>query len=245
MVPTAQVSGRIVTKHAAWLTVALVLAGALSGCSALHAINKVRHAVDANRQIVNTFTQGLKSGKATPFQATYVTTGSSPTTVTYAVQPPKDVDFSETAADNSNGTADLDLVSNANGEYSCTSDGASAGWSCQKLSKVEALAQNQIVNLYTPSHWIAILDGLSFVEGIEGDAVSASTMTVNGFAMKCVNFSQKGVKGKSTICTTAQNILGYVKAVGSSTSFEIKSYSSSPSASAFQLPAGAKITNQK
>jgi len=245
MFPTSQVSSRVVPKQAAWLAAALLLVGALSGCSALHTINKVRHAVDANRQIVNTFTQGLKSSKATPFQATYVTTGNSPTTVTYAVQPPKDVAFSETAANNSNGTADLDLVSNANGEYSCTSDSGSASWSCQKLSKVEALAQNQIVNLYTPSHWIAILDGLSFVEGIEGDAVTASTLTVNGFAMKCVDFTQKGVKGKSTICTTAQNILGYVKAAGNSTSFEIKSYSSSPSASAFQLPAGAKITNQK
>ncbi len=244
MVPTSQVSGQALTKRAAWLATAVLLIAALSGCSAISTINKVRHAVDANRQIVNTFTQGLKSGTATAFQATYVTNGSSPDTVTYAVQPPKDVSFTETATDNNSGTANLDLVSNANGEYSCTESSAASGWSCQKLNKAESIAQNEIVNLYTPSHWIAILDGLSFVEGVEGDTVTTSSMTVNGFAMKCINFSQKGVKGQSTICTTAQNILGYVKAVGSSTTFEIKSYSSSPSASLFQLPAGAKITNQ-
>jgi hypothetical protein len=61
--------------------------------------------------------------------------------------------------------------------------------------------------------------------------------------MNCLDFRAKGVKGLSTICTTKQNILGYVKVAGEATSFEIRSYSSSPSASAFQLPAGAKITS--
>ena len=67
-------------------------------------------------------------------------------------------------------------------------------------------------------------------------------MTVNGFSMHCVDFVAAGVAGKSTICTTAQGILGYVKVASESTSFQIKSYSTSPSASVFQLPAGAKIT---
>jgi hypothetical protein len=65
---------------------------------------------------------------------------------------------------------------------------------------------------------------------------------VNGISMHCVDFNAKGVKGTSTICSTAQNILGYVKVAGNPDSFELKSYSSSPAASLFQLPAGAKIT---
>ena len=67
-------------------------------------------------------------------------------------------------------------------------------------------------------------------------------MTVNGFAMQCVDLVAPGVPGTSTICTTAQDILGYVKVASDSTSFEITSYSASPAPSLFELPAGARIT---
>jgi hypothetical protein len=36
--------------------------------------------------------------------------------------------------------------------------------------------------------------------------------------------------------------LGYVRVASNSTSFELKSYSTSPPASLFALPAGAKVT---
>ena len=51
-----------------------------------------------------------------------------------------------------------------------------------------------------------------------------------------------GWPGTSTICTTPQNILGYVKVAEGSTTFEITNYSGSPDASLFQLPPGATIT---
>jgi hypothetical protein len=88
---------------------------------------------------------------------------------------------------------------------------------------------------------VGFLKDFSLVAGLAGDKVTTSTMTVNGFAMSCVDFVAPGVAGTSTICTTAQNILGYVKVASSATSFEIKSYSASPPGSLFQLPAGAKI----
>ena len=223
-----------------WLAVAALLIAGLAGCGVVQKIDNISHAVNANRAAIKAFTQDLKSGEATSFSATYVTTGSSPTTVTYAVKPPADVAFKETAQ--SNGAADLDLVSNATGEYSCTSASAASGWTCQKLGKAEAIAQNQIVNFYTPSHWVAFLEAFSIAAGFAGDKVTTSSMTVNGFSMHCVDFRAKGVKGMSTICSTAQNILGFVKVAGNPTSFELKSYSSSPAASLFQLPAGAKIT---
>jgi hypothetical protein len=247
MFPTSQAIGRAATiarrSGATWLAAAVLVVAALSGCSVVRTINNVRHAVDSNRSTINTFTSGLKSSEATPFSATYVTSGQSPVTVTYAVQPPKEVAFSQTSPGNTSGTADLDLVSNDNGEYSCTSSGGTSGWSCQKLNKAEAVAQNQIVGLYTPSHWVTFLDAFSVAAGVAGDKVTTSTMSLNGFSMKCVDFNAKGVKGTSTICTTAQNILGYVKVAGGPTSFELKSYTTSPAASLFQLPAGAKITS--
>lgn len=223
-----------------WLALAALLIAGLTGCGVVAKINNVRHAIDTNRSAIKAFTQGLKSGEATAFSATYVTTGGSPTRITYAVKPPADVTFAEAAQ--GSGAANLDLVSNSSGEYSCTSAGAASGWSCQKLGKAEAVAQNQIVNFYTPSHWITFLDAFSVAAGVAGDKVTMSSMTVNGFSMHCVDFKTKGVKGTSAVCSTAQNILGYVKVAGDPTSFELKSYSSSPAASLFKLPAGAKIT---
>jgi hypothetical protein len=222
------------------LAVALLAASA-SGCAVVNTINRVRHDVNANRSVIQSFTQGLKSGQATAFQATYKTTGGSPTTVTYAAQPPREVAFSQAASGDSGGTSGLDLVSNAQGEYACNKAGG-AGWSCQKLSKIEALAQNQLVDFYTPAHWITYLQAFSIAAGFAGDKVTMSSMTVNGFPMKCVDFHAKNVKGQSTICTTSQDILGYVKVAGESTSFEITSYKSQPDPALFRLPPGAKIT---
>jgi hypothetical protein len=250
-VPVSQVTGSATTRRSSGpraamllvtLAVTVLTATALGGCSVVRTINNVRHSVDGNNATIKIFTQGLKSGEATAFEATYVTTGGSPTTVTYAVQPPKEVTFMQKANGATSGTSNLDLVSNPTGEYSCTSASSSSGWSCQKLNKAEAIAQNALVGFYTPSHWVNFLSGFSFVAGLAGDKVTTSTLTVNGFSMKCVDFRAKGVKGTSTICTTAQNILGYVKVAGDANSFEIKSYSSSPSSSVFQLPPGAKVT---
>ena len=80
------------------------------------------------------------------------------------------------------------------------------------------------------------------VAGLAGDKVSSSTMTVNGFAMQCVDLVAGGVAGTSTICSTAQGVLGYVKVASNPTSFEIQSYSTTPSPSLFELPAGATVT---
>jgi hypothetical protein len=63
--------------------------------------------------------------------------------------------------------------------------------------------------------------------------------------MQCVDFEASGIPGKSRICTTAQHLLGYVDVATEPTAFEIVSYSPSPPASLFQLPAGAKITTTK
>ncbi len=60
--------------------------------------------------------------------------------------------------------------------------------------------------------------------------------------MKCVDFRAAGMAGTIEICTTAQGILGYVRVAPDTASFEITSYSPSPSASLFKLPPGAKVT---
>lgn len=216
----------------------ILLSAASAGCSVVNKINSVRQTVNKNRATITAFTQGLQNSNAVPFQVTYVTTGGSPTTVVYAVRPPKDISFSETAA--GGGSVATRLFANSSGEYSCSQATAGGRWSCAKLGKANASAQNGLFDIYTPSHWVTFLHVFAVGAGLAGGRVTTSTKTVNGFQMNCVDLFAKG-NGTSTICTTRQNILGYVQVAGQPTVFEIKNYTSAPPASAFQLPQGATI----
>ena len=232
------------------IAVALMLSAfGLTNCGVVNAAKKVVHNVEGNKATIGTFTNNIQSGEATAFEATYVTTGSSPATIVYAVQPPKGLAFQETpsgASTSSGGTNSLDIIVNSSGEYSCLpssrAPGSNSGWSCEKLPATNAAARNKVFGFYTSAHWIAFLRGFALTAGLAGDSVSSSTMTVNGFSMQCVDFRAPGVPGTSTICTTAQGILGYVKVASNTTTFEIKSYTSSPPAALFELPPGAKVT---
>ena len=189
-----------------------------SACSAISKVRTAVHDIRGNKATIDAFNTKLQSGAATTFEATYVTTGSAPTTIVYAV---------------------------ASGEFACSqssSGGAAAQWTCEKLGTANAAVQNKIFNFYTPAHWITFLRDFSLAAGIAGDKVTSSTMTVNGFNLNCVDFNAGGVPGTSTICSTDQGILGYVKVASDSTSFEIQSFSTSPPASLFELPPGATVT---
>jgi hypothetical protein len=221
----------------------VVIAMALSGCSIVKAVKKAVHDVEGNKATIDAFTTKIQSGAST-FEATYTTTGSSPATIVYAVQPPKGIAFSDTPSGaGASAAVNADIVANSSGEYACTPpSSADSRWTCEKLPKVSVKAENEIFNFYTPSHWVTFLRYFALGAGFAGDKVTSSSITVNGFAMSCVDFVATGQPGTSRICTTAQGILGYVKVAGDSTSFEITKYSGSPPASLFELPPGAKFT---
>jgi len=214
---------------------------ASTGCAAVKAANTIRHDVDNNKATIASFTNKLMSSEAIPFQATYVTTGSSPATIVYAVQPPNGLAFTDTPVHGKTATT---IIVNSSGEYDCKvpTSGSGARPSCQMIGPVKSQTENKIFDFYTPSHWVTFLRDFSLAAGFAGDKVTSSTMTVNGFAMNCVDFVASGVSGKSTICTTSQGILGYVKVASDKTKFEIKAYTGSPSSSLFALPPRAKIT---
>ncbi len=229
---------------------AILLTGpGLAGCEVVKAVKQVSHDVETNKAAIDAFTGRLKSGEATTFEASYVTTGSSPTQVLYAVRPPDDLAFSTNPAGSSGANESLrvHLVVNPSGAYSCTPPAASgaasrAAWSCQKLGTASAATRNKILGVYSPAHWVAFLKGFALAAGFAGDQVTTSSLTVNGFGMQCVDFRATGVAGVSTICTTAQDILGYVKVASDPTTFQIRAYSAAPPAALFRLPPGAKIT---
>ena len=225
-----------------FLMVVLVAVGALAtGCSVVSKVKRDVHTVEANKSTVDSFTQNLQSTKDTPFEATYMTTGSSPATIIYAVDPSSGgLAFHETQTGSS--ASNVQVIVNSSGEYVCNQSGAAGAWSCQKLGKADAASENKIFDIYTPSHWISFLKGVSLVAGLSGDKVTTSTKSLNGFDMNCVDLVANGVAGTSTICSTTQGILGYVNVASDSTVFEITNFTSSPSPSLFQLPPGATVT---
>lgn len=221
------------------VALALVAVG-LSGCGLINDVKTIADAVRNNRATIDAFTGKLQSGESTTFEATYVTTNASPTTVIYAADPPKRLTFKESALGAA--TPAIDLIVTPSGEEACTPHGSSSDI-CRKLPPASAADQNKIFTFYTPSHWVAFLKGLSLAAAFAGDRVTSSHKNLNGFSMQCVDFHASGVPGESTICSTQQGILGYVKFATDSTQFELERYSASPSPSLFEPPAGAKLVS--
>lgn len=229
------------SRRAGVLAVSVATAALLvTSCSVVNKVRQDVHNVESNKTTIDSFTQNLQSTKSTPFEATYTTTGDEPATIVYAVDPPTGLAFHETQTGAS--ALSLQIIVNSSGEFVCNQSGSGGTWSCQKLGAADAASQNKIFDIYTPSHWVSFLKGVSLVAGLAGDKVTSSTMTVNGFSMQCVDLVAQGVAGTSTICTTEQNVLGYVRVASNSTSFQITSYSGSPSPSLFQLPPGATVS---
>jgi hypothetical protein len=237
----------VVSPGRRWRTAGLaalalvVLGGGLAGCSVVLKVKNVVHAVEGNKATIDSFTSKLQSAQPPNFEATYMTTGSAPAKIVYAVEAPKGLSFTDTPSGGSNPIS-VDIIANTSGEYSCA---AGPPPRCQRVQPASQATENQIFDFYTPAHWVTFLRDFSIAAGFAGDKVSSSSMTVNGFAMSCVDFVASGVAGTSTICTTAQGILGYVKVASDVTSFEITNFSTSPSSSLFELPPGAKITTVK
>jgi hypothetical protein len=229
-------------KAAVAIVVVMVAAFGFSACSAIRKVRDAVRDVRGNQATIDSFSTKLQSGTATPFEATYVTTGSAPATIVYAVQPPEGLAFDDTPTGGSGDTTPVHIVVNSSGEFACSQSGSGSQWTCEKLGTADAATENKVFDFYTAAHWINFLKEFSLVAGLAGDKVSSSTMTVNGFAMTCVDLVAPGTPGSSTICTTAQGILGYVNVASAAVSFEIERFSTSPPSSLFALPPGATIT---
>jgi hypothetical protein len=248
---SGMVPGRRRAAGAIAIAIALAASGfGLTGCGVVKTVRTVTHDVESNKSTIQAFTSNLKSPAATTFEATYVTTGGSPSRIVYAVKPPDGLAFRDTPSGGSSGISRVDIVANSSGEYACTppsssGSGSGSGWSCEKLPAASVATRNKILGFYTPDHWVAFLRDFSLAAGFAGDKVTSSTLTVNGFSMKCVDLRATGVPGTSRICSTAQGILGYVKVASDANSFEITAYSGSPPASLFRLPPGAKVTTAR
>ena len=153
-------------------TVAVAVAACGFGaCSAIRKVSDAVHDIRGNNAIIDAFSTKLASGTATTFEATYVTTGSAPATVVYAVHPPKGVAFDDTPTGGTGDTTPVHIVVNSSGEFACSQSGSGAQWTCEKLGTADAATENEIFDFYTPSHWVNFLREFALAAGLAGDKV--------------------------------------------------------------------------
>ena len=224
------------------LVVALALGGVVAtGCSVINKVKQTVHNVEGNKATIDSFTQNLQSGQTTSVRGDLHDVGQlAGDRCLRRRSRQRRLAFHVTADRRQRVERPVhrELVR----QLRLHPERVRRAWSCKKLDKADAADQENIFDFYTPSHWVNFLKGVSLVAGLAGDKVSTSTMSLNGFDMSCVDLVAQGVPGTSTICSTSQNILGYVKVAPDSTSFAITNYSGSPASSLFQLPPGATVT---
>jgi hypothetical protein len=198
----------------------------------------------AGQALIGSFIAKLRPGTATPFEVQYVTAGRTSRKIVYAVRPPGELMFRDTALVSGNG---IQIVANGSGEYLCQSPGHTR-WACQKLDQAGAAVQNKIFDAYSAAYWATFLRAFASAPGFARYHVSTfTTMTTlprrasAGVAgPNCLDFSPLGTQGIDVVCVAAPGVLGMV--TFHAISFIIESYDSSPPAALFRPPPGAKIT---
>jgi len=157
-------------------------------------VKKVEQDVEGNKSTIDAFTSKVQSGESATFEATYSTTGASPATIVYAVQPPTGLTFTDTPSGSSGPTADI--VVNSSGEYSCTPPSSPSSTWTAKAGNRQLRRENKIFDFYTPSIG-------SVPEGIlpgrrsrrrQGDVVDHDGERFN---MQCVDFVAPGWPGRA------------------------------------------------
>jgi hypothetical protein len=174
--------------------------------------------------------QGLSStitaAEKKPFKAVYTITNANTTqTVTVEQSPPK----------SAFGTKSGDVIDTGTASYYCTT--TSTPPTCLSAGTTNPLAS--LVAVFSPE---TVLAGLRQAE-TEADAhvagynVSFSSGNYAGQGATCANLTGAGNTVK--YCVTNGGVLAYVSSTGGT--FSLTSYSSSPPASDFALPAGATV----
>jgi hypothetical protein len=252
----------LVTAHrggAAALAGAVLLSGlSLAGCEAGHAVKKISHPAAGNHLVASTpvaagkgsvraFIAELQAGAATPFEAKYLISGKRAAEIVYAIRPPDGLLIKVTSVGRGKRTQ---ILANGAGEYRCQSPGTGpARWTCQRLGRASAAAQNKAFAVYTAGHWAAYLKTVALAAGT---MVTTPPMPAAGSGMtsegardaraNCISFRPAGATGFSVICAAAPGVLGSVILCTGPTSFLLESYGPAPPATLFQVPPGARIT---
>jgi hypothetical protein len=189
----------------------------------------------------------LNQGKKATFSATYVSSDGS--TVTISQQGGKS-NFSSAdgssvintgkktyfCSKNSGNSGSTGNSGNSGNSGSTTTTTKAGGLQCITESGANPLAS--LVSIFSPTYLLGVLNEAkaSAEARALGIHVTESTQKFAGQDATCISATVQGKSGK--YCVTSQGLLAYIGGSGGST-FKMTKYSSKPSASLFQLPAGA------
>ena len=123
---------------------------------------------------------------------------------------------------------------------SCNQSGAA--WTCVQLPQSEFGTLENAFQIYKGAYWGQILAGMEAGAAAGGITVTPSTMSAAGQQLQCATYSGGSAGAGGEVCVTSDGVLGYVHSLANGTTFQLSSYSTSPSSSLFGLPQGATVT---
>jgi hypothetical protein len=174
------------------------------------------------------------------FKLVYKTSGTgTPSTITIAQMPPKQSFMVSGGSSGSGG----EMIYDGKKTYYCSNSSGGTGPVCISYGSLSSTPLASIVDVYSGQTAVTALKSWQseLAAGITGYHQSFSSASFAGQSAQCVSWTYNGSTAK--YCVTNSGILAYVgdQTSSGSHSFQLESYSGSPSASEFQLPAGAKV----
>jgi hypothetical protein len=185
----------------------------------------------------------IRSAKNATFKAVYTSTSTGGTTQTITLEqsPPKQV-FSTT---DSSGTVSTLLNTGAT-TYACTTESGGTATCTSMGSVVGAGALSALIGVYDGSAALTAIEGWQTIVAshLTGVSLTFTNTTIAGQPVRCANWKYHG--SSAVYCVTDKGVLAKVVSSDTSgststSSFELTSFTTSPPASDFELPAGATV----
>ncbi len=186
----------------------------------------------------------IKAAKNATFKAVYSSrsSGGSPETITLEQSPPKQ-SFSTTDSSGNVST----LLNTGTATYACDSSQGGTPTCTSMSSAGGAGALTSLIDVYNGSSALTAINGWQSLVAahLTGVSLTFSNTTIAGQAVRCANWRYQG--SSTSYCVTGGGVLAKVETSGGSSSssgnssFELTSFTTSPPASDFDLPAGATI----
>jgi len=186
----------------------------------------------------------IQKAKNATFQAVYTSTssGGGTQTITLAQAPPKQL-FSTT---DSSGSVSS-IVNTGTGTYSCDTSSGSTPTCTSMAGMGGAGALSAVIGVYNGTTALSVINGWQSIEAahLAGVSLSFTNTTIAGQPVRCADWKYQG--SAATYCVTDGGVLAKVQSSGGSgssgggSSFELTSFTTSPPAGTFDLPAGATV----
>ena len=139
------------------------------------------------------------------------------------------------------------MINTGSGTYTCDTSSGSTPTCTSLASAGGASALSAVVGVYDGTTALSVINGWESIEAahLGGISLSFTNTTIAGQPVRCANWKYQS--SSATYCVTDSGVLAKVESTGGSnssssgSSFELTSFTTSPPASAFDLPTGATV----